>query len=204
VKQSHEAKDAELSIYVNSLFPHQLKQVCRWVGARMIHISTDCVFSGNKGNYVESDLADATDLYGKTKSLGEVTDYNCITIRTSFIGSEIKKPKLGLFEWFMSQRGDIDGYTNAWFSGMTTDELSDVIDKYILPNPDMSGLWHVSGTKISKYDLLVMLKSMLGRNNVFIKPNELPVCDRSLNSTKFQKVTGYVPKSWDEMLSEMK
>lgn len=204
VKQSQEAKDAESSIYVNSLFPHQLARVCRWSGVRMIHISTDCVFSGDYGNYVESDLTDATDLYGKTKSLGEVTDYNCITIRTSFIGSEIRKLKLGLFEWFMAQRGDIDGYINSWFSGMTTDELANVIDKHILPNPDMSGLWHVTGKAISKYSLLVKLKEILSRDNININPAQLPDCNRILDSTKFQRVTGYVPKSWDEMISEMK
>src|SRR5450759_3391109 len=154
IKQmGHLAKDPLFSISLNSLLPHRISLICRAAKIRMIHISTDCVFSGKKGHYTEEDQSDAEDLYGRTKFLGEVYYPHCVTLRTSIIGMELKT-RLGLIEWFLAQQGTIKGFKRAIFTGFTTDELSHIIENYVIPNLDLHGLYQVSSNPISKYDLL--------------------------------------------------
>jgi dTDP-4-dehydrorhamnose reductase len=205
IKQmGHLARDPILSISLNALLPHRISLICRAAKIRMIHISTDCVFSGKKGNYLESDQSDAEDLYGRSKFLGEVAyPPHSLTLRTSIIGRELKT-RLGLIEWFLSQKdGDnIHGYKHAIFSGFTTDELSHIILNYIIPNPDLTGLYHVSSDPISKYDLLQMTNQIFGRR-INILSDEDFFLDRSLISTRFRQATGYHPPSWAEMIQEL-
>jgi dTDP-4-dehydrorhamnose reductase len=201
VKQRASAHDAIPSLEINSLLPHRLSVLCRGVGARLVHVSTDCVFSGARGMYTEDDPADAADLYGKSKYLGEVGDPGCITLRTSIIGTELAR-KTGLVEWFLAQRGTIRGFRRAVFSGFTTAELSRVIEGVLLHHPDASGVYHASSEPIRKYDLLVGLRDRLGRD-VEIVPDEDFHCDRSLDSSRFRAEFGYTPPAWDAMLDEL-
>jgi dTDP-4-dehydrorhamnose reductase len=202
IKQmGHLAKDPLFSLSLNSMLPHRISMICRTAKIRMIHISTDCVFSGQKGNYIESDPSDAEDLYGRTKFLGEVTYPHCITLRTSIIGRELKT-KLGLIEWFLAQTEPIRGYKKAIFTGFTTDEISKIILTHVIPNPSLSGLYHVSSNPISKYDLLLSARKAF-KKVIDILPDEDFFCDRSLVSTRFRQETGYQPPSWDSMMLEM-
>jgi dTDP-4-dehydrorhamnose reductase len=203
VKQSSAAKDPLISIAVNSLFPHQLAELCRTVGSRLIHISTDCVFSGRKGRYAESDLSDAEDLYGRTKYLGEASGEGCLTIRTSMVGRELRTT-YGLIEWFLSQEGGtVHGFTRAIFSGLTTLTLADIIARIILERSDLSGIWHVASDAISKHDLLCLVKEILGLE-IQILPDENTIAlDRSLNGERFRKETGVVVPAWKDMITGM-
>jgi len=203
IKQmGHLARDPLFSISLNAMLPHRISMICRVAKIRMIHISTDCVFSGKKGNYTEEDQSDAEDIYGRTKFLGEVSYPHCVTLRTSIIGRELKN-KLGLIEWFLAQKGQINGYTKAIYSGFTTDELSRIIQNYVIPNPKLSGVYHVSSNPISKYDLLQLTKSAFHRTDIDILPEEQFFSDRSLNSTRFRSFTGYNPPTWEEMINEL-
>jgi dTDP-4-dehydrorhamnose reductase len=201
VKQLADAKAAIPSIEVNSLWPHLLADACEQHNARMVHVSTDCVFSGSRGNYTESDVPDAFDLYGRSKLLGEVGDReNTVTLRTSIIGWQLGAPT-GLVGWFASHREEpIKGFTKAVFSGLTTHALTDVIRDVVMPDATLSGLWHVSADPIDKYTLLSALAKKLGWN-VDISASEELVIDRSLDSSRFRERTGWSPPSWDEMLS---
>ncbi len=200
-KQKKDAVDPLLSIHLNALFPHRLALLCRTAGTRLIHVSTDCVFSGKRGGYRESDPSDAEDLYGRTKALGEVVDPHATTLRTSIIGHELYG-RHGLLEWFLSQTGTIQGYRKAIFTGFTTHELALIIDRHVVANPGLSGLFHVSSSPISKFDLLQIVKQAY-RKEVEIVPDEDFVCDRSLDSTRFRQATGYEPPSWPAMITEM-
>jgi dTDP-4-dehydrorhamnose reductase len=203
VKQDVAAKDPVTSITVNSLFPHRLAQLCRSSEARLIHLSTDCVFSGRRGNYSEQDIPDPIDLYGRSKLLGEVTGEGCLTIRTSMIGRELKGTH-GLIEWFLSQRGGrVRGFKNAIFSGFTTQALADVITKIILAHSGLSGLWHVAADPISKFDLLTLVKQTYGLN-IEIEPDEDFLCDRSLDGSRFREETGIRAPSWPEMIEQLR
>lgn len=201
IKQLPIAKDPLISITINSLFPHQLAQACKAVGARMIHISTDCVFSGDKGNYTEKDLPDANDLYGRTKLLGEVDYSHCVTLRTSIIGHELKG-RYGLIEWFLAQEGRVRGFTKAIYSGFPTVEMARIIADYVIPNTDLKGLYHVSSEPISKYDLLKLVAERYGKK-IEIEPFADFVLDRSLRSDRFRETTGYRPPSWPELVDKM-
>jgi len=201
VKQRPTAKELIPSIEINALFPHKLAELCKAVGARMIHVSTDCVFSGRKGHYQEDDPSDAEDLYGKTKYLGEVHDSHCLTLRTSMIGRELSR-KQGLLEWFLCQRGSVQGFKNALFSGFTTLELSRIIDKILAEYPEKGGLYHVSSEPISKFDLLTLIRRKMGLR-VEIIPVEEPRLDRSLDSTRFRSEFNYTPPTWEEMIDEL-
>lgn len=200
-QQGHIARDPLISISVNSALPHRISMICRTAKIRMIHISTDCVFSGNKGNYLETDQSDAEDLYGRTKFLGEVAYPHTVTLRTSIIGRELKT-HLGLIEWFLMQKGSINGYKKAIFSGFTTDELSRIIMNHVIPNTELSGLYHVSSEPISKYDLLQLAKVSF-KKDIEINPDTEFFCDRSLNSTRFRQAAGYTPPNWASMIDEM-
>ena len=201
VKQRSTASEAVPSIEVNSLFPHRLLLACRERGIRLIHISTDCVFSGARGNYTEQDTADATDLYGRSKLLGEVSEAPGLTLRTSMIGTELAR-KASLLEWFLAQPGPITGYRRAIFTGFTTLELARIIDELIVKFPDASGLHHVSSAPINKYDLLCLVRDRLGLHTE-IRPDETFHCDRSLDSTPFRARFGYQPPSWETMVEEL-
>ncbi|MCX5705952.1 MAG: SDR family oxidoreductase [Candidatus Omnitrophica bacterium] len=202
VKQISEAHDAVKSIEINSLFPHKLALLCSKINSRLIHISTDCVFSGKKGGYTEDDNPDPLDLYGRTKLLGEVTEGNVLTLRTSIIGRELNTIH-GLLEWFFSQRGKtIKGYTKAIFSGFTTGTLSAILKDIILNHKSIKGLYHVSSGSISKFDLLMSIKKKFDLN-VEIIPDDQFKCDRSLDSSKFRIEAGYIPPLWDTMIREL-
>jgi dTDP-4-dehydrorhamnose reductase len=203
IKQQAAAKDPLISIAINSLFPHRLAGLCRATNARLIHISTDCVFSGGKGHYSESDASDADDVYGRSKLLGEVAGPACLTIRTSIIGHEIASA-YGLVEWFLSQEGKaVRGFKKAIFTGFTTKALSKIIETVIENHQELEGLYHVSASPISKYDLLHLIKEIYGCK-IEIEPDSKFVCDRSLNSERFRGATGFIPPSWPEMVKEMR
>ena len=198
VKQRPESEDAIVSIEVNALMPHRLALACRGAGARLIHLSTDCVFSGEKGRYREEDRPDPVDLYGRSKLLGEVTGEGALTLRTSMIGLGLHR-KASLVDWFLAQSGRVQGYRNAIFSGLTTRELARVIGELLEKHPQASGLYHLSAAPISKLDLLAKLRERLALK-VELVPVDEPRIDRSLDSTRFRRVFGYAPPSWDEML----
>lgn len=202
IKQLKSAKDPIATLKINSLFPHQLANMCQAIKARMIHISTDCVFAGTKGMYSESDVSDATDLYGRTKYLGEVDRTPALTIRTSIIGRELQTTS-GLIEWFLSNRDStVKGFQKAIYTGFTTIALADVIANIIDNHPELTGLYQVSSEPINKYDLLCIVKEKFGLKTV-IEP-EIETCiDRSLDSSRFRQLTGFIPPSWDSMINQM-
>jgi dTDP-4-dehydrorhamnose reductase len=201
VKQRPAAHESIPSIAINSLFPHQLGLLCASIGARLIHISTDCVFSGSRGNYAESDMPDPDDLYGRTKLLGETTEANCITLRTSIVGPELAR-KEGLLEWFLAQKGPIRGFKRSIFSGFTTIELARVIERILVTALHASGVYHVSSEPISKFDLLTLIKHKLGLSCEIV-PDEDVRIDRSLDSGRFRSEFAYAPPSWDAMTEEL-
>lgn len=202
IKQLPMASDPLSAITINSLLPHRISMICRCAGARMIHISTDCVFDGKKGDYTEHDSSNADDLYGRSKFLGEVAYLpHCLTLRTSIIGHELKG-KLGLIEWFLAQEGKVRGFTHAIYSGFPTIELARIITDYILPNPELTGIYHVSSDPVSKYDLLKLVAKKYGKK-IEIEPFDDFRQDRSLDSSLFRRLTGYMPPSWPELVDKM-
>jgi dTDP-4-dehydrorhamnose reductase len=202
VKQHRGANDATNTIAVNALLPHRVADCCERIGARFIQISTDCVFTGTRGCYTESDVADARDLYGRSKLLGEVDRDRCLTIRTSMVGREIGSAR-GLIEWFLSRRGEsVPGFTRARFSGLTTQELSRVIATCIQQHHDLSGVWHVAGEPIAKFDLLSMVNDACHLGST-LEPDDSFVCDRTLDASRFMNATGYRPPTWSNMVAEL-
>jgi dTDP-4-dehydrorhamnose reductase len=188
-------------IDINAMMPHRLSGLCSLIGARLIHISSDCVFSGEKGNYTESDFTDARDIYGKTKALGEVIYSNTVTLRTSFIGHELGT-KFGLLEWFLSQNLQCKGYTRVVFSGLPTVIFAEIVRDIVIPAVNLSGIYNVSATPISKYALLTLIADIYGKNIDIIKDDEL-IIDRSLNSSRFRLDTGYLAPEWPELIKLM-
>ncbi len=201
VKQLAEADDPLLAIPINALLPHRLARLCQVAGARFVHVSTDCVFTGAKGMYREEDPADAQDLYGRSKHLGEVDYDNAVTLRTSIIGHELASAH-GLVGWFLAQTGQVRGFTRAVFSGLPTVELARVIRDHVLPRPELRGLHHVSAAPIAKFDLLQLVAQAYGRTTVIV-PDDRLVIDRSLDSTRFRQITGYAPPAWPELVRAM-
>jgi dTDP-4-dehydrorhamnose reductase len=201
VKQSHLAADPVMSIAVNALLPHRLAAACRLAGIRLIQMSTDCVFDGLRGNYREDDPANAVDIYGRTKALGEVTADGCLTVRTSIICHELRG-KLGLLEWFLAQKNQVRGFTRAVFSGFPMITFTKIVETYLLDGPGLTGLYHISSAPIAKYDLLTLVAEQYGKR-IDITPDDGLKVDRSLDSAAFRKVTGYAPPSWPEMVAEM-
>jgi len=190
------------AIIVNSVFPHQLAEICTNMGVRLIHFSTDCVFAGTPGVKRLTDVPDAVDVYGSTKRLGEVSYGTSLTLRTSFIGRQIVGDE-ELIEWALSQRGQtISGYQNAIYSGLTTRALSDVVAQVIDQCPELIGLFQVASTPISKFDLLSELNVRL-RLGMTINRNTTFECDRTLDGSEFSKTTGIQVPSWESMLSEL-
>jgi len=201
IKQMAAAQDPIISVSINALFPHRLALACKVADARLIHISTDCVFDGAKGNYSENDQSNATDLYGRTKFLGEVYYPHCVTLRTSIIGHELKG-KHGLIEWFLAQKGKVRGFTNAIYSGFPTVEIARIISEYVITNADLKGLYHVSSDPISKHELLQLVADKY-KKQIEIEPFDDFRLDRSLDSTLFRSITGYTPPSWPELVDRM-
>lgn len=203
IKQLKESKSAIPSITINALLPHQLAQACAAAGSRLVLFSTDCVFSGRKGGYIEADVADAEDLYGRTKFLGEVADQgHVITLRSSIIGRELRTGH-SLIEWFLAQKGrKISGFRRAVFSGLTTIEMGRTVDFVLHQQPALHGLWHVASAPISKYDLLCLVRDRF-KVPVEIEPDDTFCCDRSLRADRFNHATGYEPPTWDHMIEEL-
>ena len=202
IKQLSDANDPLVAIPINALLPHRLARLCDLVGARLIHISTDCVFSGAKGMYHESDESDARDLYGRTKYLGEVGYAHAVTLRTSIIGPELGGAN-GLVAWFLAQQGEVKGFDRAIFSGLPTVELARVMRDFVVPDRILSGVYHVSAAPISKFDLLNLLARTY-RKDIAIAPESQLVIDRSLDSSRFRQRTGYAPASWPELVAQMR
>lgn len=201
VKQLAEANDPLLAIPVNAILPHRLARISQACGVRFIHVSTDCVFSGDRGNYREDDIADAKDLYGLSKYLGEVAYPGSITLRTSIIGPELHGAH-GLVGWFLSQQGSVKGYRRAIFSGLPTVELARVMRDVVIPRAELSGVYHVASKPINKFDLLGLLARQYGRTTKII-PDDHVAIDRSLNGSRFHDATGYVAPEWGELIRQM-
>lgn len=201
VKQIESADDPLRAIPINALLPHRLARLCELVGARLVHISTDCVFSGARGGYRETDTPDAQDLYGRAKLLGEVDYAHAITLRTSIIGHELRSAH-GLVEWFLSQERECYGYTRAIFSGLPTVVLASVIRDVVASRPDLHGVYHVAAAPIAKYDLLRLIAEIYGKK-IEIIPDDLLHIDRSLNSSRFQEATEFVAPDWPELVMQM-
>jgi dTDP-4-dehydrorhamnose reductase len=202
VKQLRASEDPLNALPLNALFPHRLARLCAVAGARLVHVSTDCVFSGSRGAYVESDQPDAADLYGRSKLLGEVDYPHAITLRTSIIGHELAG-QTGLVGWFLAQQGSVRGYRRAVFSGLPTVELARVIAHHVIPNPDLHGLYHVATSPIDKCHLLTLVAEAYGKD-IEIVPDDSLVIDRSLDARRFNQATGYQPAAWPELVREMK
>lgn len=203
IKQLPDSKNVITTLTVNSIFPHRLAELGHEFAFRLITMSTDCVFSGERGNYSENDSPDAVDLYGRSKQLGEVTGSNCLTLRTSIIGHELGTAH-SLIDWFLSNRdGKVKGFANAIYSGFPTVVFAAIIDNLIRNYPQLSGLYHVSSEPINKYDLLALVNKEYAAN-VTIERDEDFKIDRSLDSTRFRNETGFVPSSWEEMVRSMK
>ncbi len=202
IKQLADAKNPLTALPINAMLPHRLADLCRLAGARLVHVSTDCVFSGEKGMYREEDVSDCTDLYGKSKYIGELHDRtDAITLRTSIIGHELNS-SASLVDWFLAQQGTVKGFTRAIFSGLPTAELARVILDYVIPNSALHGLYHVSVDPIDKYSLLREVAAVYNKETQIVADDGL-VIDRSLDSSKFREAVGYQPPSWRELIEFM-
>lgn len=202
VKQLSAANDPLVALPLNALFPHRLARLASLAGARVVHVSTDCVFSGSRGGYVESDFSDATDLYGRSKYLGELPYENAITLRTSIIGHELGGAH-GLVGWFLAQTSGVRGFSKAIFSGVPTVELARIIHAHVLPDPSLHGVYHVAADPISKLDLLTLVAEAYG-HDIPITPDPSFQIDRSLNADRFREATGYVAPKWPELIRRMR
>lgn len=202
IKQLADAKDPLTALPINAMLPHRLAHLCALSSARLIHISTDCVFSGRKGGYKESDVSDAEDLYGKSKYIGELHDIpNAVTLRTSIIGHELNSNH-SLVDWFLAQEDSVRGFSRAVFSGLPTVELARVMKDFVLPHPELNGLYHVAAEPIAKLDLLSLIASQYGKS-IEILPDAALVIDRSLNSERFTQATGYKAPTWPRLIELM-
>lgn len=193
--------DPMITLPINAFVPHYLAFINQQLGARTIHISSDCVFSGKRGGYCETDLPDAEDLYGYSKYLGELHGQRCVTLRTSTIGHEANTHH-GLLEWFLMQKKMCKGFTRAHFSGLTSLELARVVRDYVLPNDQLSGLYNVAGPRINKFDLLKIVSEIYDVTAELERCDRL-VIDRSLNGQLFFKETGYLAPDWETQIHAM-
>lgn len=202
IKQLADAKDPLTALPINAMLPHRLARLCELGGARLIHVSTDCVFSGRKGLYQESDLSDAEDLYGKSKYIGELHDLpHTITLRTSIIGHELDS-SYALVDWFLAQQGSVRGFARAIFSGLPTVELARVMKDFVIAHPQLNGLYHVAAEPIDKCRLLGLVAAQYGKS-IEIRPDDALVIDRSLDGSRFRQATGYVAPDWPELIRRM-
>ena len=205
VKQLDEADNRRLAVGLNAYLPQIIEQACGSIDARLINFSTDCVFSGRKGQYTEKDVSDAEDIYGRTKYLGETDGVEgaSVTFRTSIIGRELAAQTHGLFEWFLAQTGKkIRGFTGAIYTGFTTREMAEIVGRVVATPEALRGVYHVASAAINKYDLLCLLRK-LGGYEIEIEPYEKFQCDRSLVMDRFAADTGYRSPAWETMLQAM-
>lgn len=203
IKQLKAGKSAIPCVQINALFPHLLHELCQRHGARMIHVSTDCVFSGRKGMYAESDIPDPPDVYGQSKLLGEVVGDNALTIRTSIIGHELGGRHLSLIDWFLASSGTVKGFRKALYSGMPTISLGRLFAKIIDEHPTLSGLYQASSDPINKYDLLCLVQEIYRKTDVQIQPDDAFVIDRTLDSSVLRRTIGWAPPSWPDLVRDM-
>jgi dTDP-4-dehydrorhamnose reductase len=202
IKQLREAHDPIPSLTLNALLPHRLADLCAVAGTRLIHISTDCVFSGRQGNYRESDVADAEDLYGRTKLLGEVDRPGCLTLRTSIIGRDPRKA-VGLLEWFLGQEGrSVRGFTRAIYSGFPTRSLARIIGQIIAQQSELTGLYQVASPPINKYHLLAAIREAMDLD-IDLVPDDAFHCDRSLRADRFIAATGTTIPDWPTLIADL-
>lgn len=202
IKHLADAKDPLTALPINAMLPHRLARLCELGGSRLIHVSTDCVFSGSKGLYRESDLSDAEDLYGKSKYIGELHDLpHAITLRTSIIGHELGSSH-ALVDWFLAQQGSVRGFTRAIFSGLPTVELALVMKDSVIAHPQLNGLYHIAAEPIDKFRLLNLVAAQYGKS-IEIRPDDALVIDRSLDGSRFRHATGYVAPAWPELIRRM-
>ena len=202
IKQLADANDPLTALPINAMLPHRLARLCELSGARLIHVSTDCVFSGRKGMYLESDVSDAEDLYGKSKFIGELHDVpHAVTLRTSIIGHELNS-HYALVDWFLAQQGRVKGFTKAIFSGLPTVELARVMKDFVLPDPTLQGLYHVAAQPVDKYTLLSLVAAQYGKQ-IDIAADDALVIDRSLDGSRFSVASGYVAPAWPELVKRM-
>jgi dTDP-4-dehydrorhamnose reductase len=203
IKQRNAQTTEYEMMLINAEFPHRLAQVANQQGAQVIHISTDCVFSGQKGNYVETDIPDPVDTYGKSKLLGELNDAKNLTLRTSHIGRELTIRK-SFIEWLLSQKGgDVEGYGHAIYSGLTSRELARLIRELLTANKGLTGMFHVSSQPISKLEIINKLNELLNLDINVISDSKVQI-NRSLNSDKFRLATNLTVNNWDQMLSDFR
>lgn len=201
-KHHKESDEPLLSVALNALLPHRLAEICRFSGARLIHVSTDCVFAGTTGDYREADVTDASDIYGRSKALGELINHEgAVTLRTSTIGHELQSA-FGLLEWFLSQQGSCKGFNKAIFSGLPNTVFAEVVRDHVLPNPELRGLYHVGADAIGKYELLNLIAAAYGKRIEIVRDETFAI-DRSLNSGRFAQATGYQAARWPELIQSM-
>jgi len=201
VKQLAVVNDPLQVLPINTLLPHRLSRLCELAGARLVHISTDCVFSGSQGGYYETDFSDANDLYGRSKYLGEIDFPHAITLRTSIIGHELQSAH-GLINWFLAQENQCKGYTRAIFSGLPTVVLAKIIRDVVIPRPELHGVYHVAAEPIAKYDLLKLVARVYGKQIDIIPDDQLTI-DRSLKADRFRDATGYIAPPWSQLIETM-
>lgn len=202
IKQLSSAKDPLAALPVNAMLPHRLAALCALASARLVHLSTDCVFSGRKGMYAEDDPSDAEDLYGKSKHLGEPdAKPGLLTLRTSMIGHELAS-RNSLVDWFLAQKGTVRGYTRAIFSGLPTVEIATFLRDVALPSTSLHGLYHLAAQPISKHALLTLVSRQYD-HAVEIVPDESVHTDRSLDASRLQRDTGYEAPGWEELVRRM-
>jgi dTDP-4-dehydrorhamnose reductase len=202
IKQVPVAHNPEKMLALNAVFPRELARLTSEIGCRLITISTDCVFSGARGGYIEADVPDARDLYGMSKLLGEIDAPNALTLRTSIVGRELGTAH-SIVEWFLAHRGGaVRGFTKAMYSGFSTIEAARLIERIIVEHKELTGVYHMSSDPISKFELLGLLNDAFSVN-VRIEPSDELVIDRTLNSSHFREATGYVPPGWPSMVQEM-
>ncbi|QOC92741.1 dTDP-4-dehydrorhamnose reductase family protein [Micromonospora craniellae] len=201
IKQRPDVQEAVPTVTLNALLPHLLADACADLGSRVVHVSTDCVFSGRRGGYTEEDLPDPPDLYGRSKLLGEATGPSALTLRTSIIGHELATHR-SLVDWFLAQRGQVRGFTRAIYTGVTTVEFARLLRTVVLPREDLTGLYHVAAEPISKHDLLRLVAEVYGWPGELV-PDDGFVCDRSMRADALTRATGYRPPGWPEMVRAM-
>lgn len=201
IKQREQAQDPVLTVELNSLLPHRIASICSSLGAQLIHFSTDCVFSGKSGNYQETSVPDATDLYGRSKLVGEVSYGGHLTFRTSIIGHEMNS-SVSLIDWFLSQNETVRGYSEAVFSGLPTISVAKFLEQYVFLAKKFSGLYHLSVAPIDKFSLLQNVSKIYGSNAMIENYSDVKI-NRSLDSSSLRTETGFESATWPEMLEQM-
>ena len=201
IKQLAASKKAVSAIEINALLPHRLAELASHYGGKLIHFSTDCVFSGTAGMYQEHDTPDATDIYGRSKLIGEVDYTPHLTLRTSIIGHELNS-NVSFVDWFLSQEGTVKGFSNAFFSGLPTIYVAKFLHQYVLNNAALTGLYHLSVDRIDKFTLLSMIKEVYGKDIAIENYSDFAI-DRSLDSSRLRDAVNFVPPSWLELIQDM-